>query len=101
MTRAPFTRATGALAAALLLAVPAAAGAQERTIVVIPQSPGLAESALASCAGGAIIGALIVVVRGVGAVGPTAGLFCGLSAAASLVSTVTIWTWRTATGAFD
>lgn len=95
------TRATMALAAALLLlpAAPQPARAQERSVVVV-QSPGLAEAALASCAGGAMIGALVVTASGVGSMGSTAGLFCGLSVAASVVSTITIWTWRTVTGGF-
>lgn len=93
-------RPTLALAAALvvaLLAAPAVpAAAQERTLVVV-QQPGLLESALASCAGGAMIGAVLVYAGGTGPIGPTAGLFCGLSAAASVVSTVTVWTWRSVT----
>ncbi len=92
------TRATLALAAALLLlpAAPAPAGAQERTVVMV-QPPGLVETAIASCAGGAMIGVLAVYASGVGAMGPTAGLFCGLSVAASVVSTAAVWTWRLAT----
>jgi hypothetical protein len=96
------TRATAALAAALLLlpAAPGAARAQDHDVVVVVQPPGLAESALASCAGGAMIGALVVTASGAGSVASTAGLFCGLSVAASVVSTLTFWTWRTVTGAF-
>ena len=89
----------GALAAVLLLlAAPVPATAQERTIVVVQQSPGVVESAIASCAGGAAIGALAVYATGIGTIGPTAGLFCGLSVAASLASTAAIWTWRIAAG---
>ena len=88
----------GALAAVLLLlAAPVPATAQERTIVVVQQSPGVVESAIASCAGGAMIGALVVYASGLGGVGSTAGLFCGLSVAASVVSSAAVWTWRTAT----
>ncbi len=95
------TRATAALAAALLLlpAAPVPARAQEHNVVVVVQPPGLAESALASCAGGAMIGALLVTASGAGGLGATAGLFCGLSVAASVVSTLTFWTWYTVTGA--
>ena len=95
------TRPRAALAALMLLllsAAPGPAGAQERTVVVVPQTPGLVETAIASCAGGAAIGALVVYSTGMGAIGPTAGLFCGLSVAASLASTAAIWTWRIAAG---
>ncbi len=90
------TRASLALAALLLQAAPGPAGAQERTVVVV-QPPGLVETAVASCAGGAMIGALAVYASGVGSIGATAGLFCGLSVAASVVSTAAVWTWRLAT----
>ena len=52
------TRLAVALTAMLLLlpAAPAPAAAQERTVVVVPQPPGLVETAIASCAGGAAIG---------------------------------------------
>lgn len=91
------TRPAAALAALLLLpALPAAA--QERTVVLTPRPPGLVETAIASCAGGAAIGAVVVYASGIGQAGPTAALFCGLSVAASLASTAAIWTWRAATG---
>lgn len=68
-------------------------------MVVQPEPPGVVESALAACAGGAVIGALVVAYAGpMEALGPTAGLFCGLSVAATVVSTATVWTWRTVTG---
>ena len=79
--------------AALLLLLPAApdpAGARERSAAVATQPAGLVESAIASCTGGAVIGAmigaLVVVAGGFGAIVPAAGLFCGLSVAASVVS---------------
>ena len=90
-------RIAAALLLLLPLVAPATAVAQEHTIVVVQQPPGLVESAIASCAGGAMIGALVVYASGVGGVGSTAGLFCGLSVAASVVSTAAVWTWRTAT----
>ena len=97
------TRAAAILAAALLLlpAAPGPARAQDQqSVVVVVQPPGLAESALASCAGGAMIGALLVTASGAGGLGATAGMFCGLSVAASVVSTLTFWTWYTVTGSF-
>ncbi len=79
--------------AALLLVLPAApepAGARERTALVPTQPAGLVESAIASCTGGAVIGvmigALVVFAGGFGAIAPAAGLFCGLSVAASVVT---------------
>ena len=96
------TRPAAALAIAFLL-LPVLAGpaaAQERAgIVVSPAPPGLVEAAIASCAGGAAIGVVVVYTTGIGSMGSTAGLFCGLSVAASLASTAAIWTWRIATGA--
>ena len=65
--------------------------------VVVVQPPGLAQAAVESCAGGAMIGYLIVLGTGVGSALGTPALFCGLSVAASVTSTVTGWTWRTAT----
>jgi hypothetical protein len=57
---------------------------------VATQPPGLVESAVASCTGGAVIGAmigaLVVFAGGFGAIAPAAGLFCGLSVAASMVT---------------
>lgn len=93
------TRPAAALAALLLLlpVLSGPAAAQDRTVVVV-QPPGLVETAIASCAGGAAIGALAVYATGIGTIGPTAGLFCGLSVAATVASTAAIWTWRIATG---
>ncbi len=67
------------------------------TVVLVPQV-GLAEAALASCAGGAMIGYLLVVATGPGSPTATAALFCGLSAAATVTSSVTFWAWRSVTG---
>jgi hypothetical protein len=93
------TRPAAALAALLLLlAASGPAAAQQGGVIVTPPPPGLVETAIASCAGGAAIGALAVYATGIGSIGSTAGLFCGLSVAASLASTAAIWTWRTATG---
>lgn len=99
------------LLAALLLASPAAAQSAAplaggvvnsgpgREVVVVQQS-GFAETAVASCAGGAAIGYLVVLATGgVTPVG-TAALFCGLSVAATAASTVAVWTWHTATVPF-
>jgi len=60
----------------------------------------LTEAALASCAGGATIGALVVLASGVGSPSGTAVLFCGLSAAATVTSALTSATWRAMTGVF-
>lgn len=85
-------RAALVLAALLVVLPPAAelAGARERTALVEPQPAGLLETAVASCTGGAVIGAmigvLVVFAGGFGAIAPAAGLFCGLSVAASVVS---------------
>lgn len=84
------TRAALVLAAMLLLpAMEDPAGARERSFVVSPHPPGLVESALTSCAGGAMIGALLFYAGtlgpiGLGAVVPGAGLFCGLSVVATV-----------------
>jgi hypothetical protein len=95
MTR--LLRASALLLLLLLASPPGPAAAEERTVVVV-EYPGLVETALASCAGGAVIGVIVVAAGGVGQIGPTAGLFCGLSAAAAVVSTATAWTWRAVTG---
>lgn len=94
------TRRSMALVAALLLlpAIPQRAAAQDRIVVVQQEQPGIIESALAACAGGAVIGVLVVAYAGpMDAMGPTAGLFCGLSVAATVVSNATTWTWHTVT----
>lgn len=74
---------------AALLARPAAAQSA-------PAS-GFAEAALASCAGGAMIGYLAVLATGAPSPAGTAALFCGLSVAATAASTVTMWTWQKTT----
>lgn len=66
--------------------------------VVAVQQVSLAEAAMASCAGGAMIGYLLVVATGPGSPTATAALFCGLSAAATVTSSVTFWAWRSVTG---
>jgi hypothetical protein len=68
--------------------------------VVVLQPPSFAETALASCAGGAAIGYLAVVAVGGTTPLSTAALFCGLSVAATAASTVTVWTWQTAKSLF-
>ena len=68
------------------------------TSVVVVQQIGLAEAAMASCAGGAMIGYLLVVATGPGSPTANAALFCGLSAAATVTSSVTFWAWRSVTG---
>jgi hypothetical protein len=84
------TRAALVLALALLLpAAPGPAAARERSFVASPHPPGVVESALTSCAGGAMIGALLFYAGtlgpvGLGAVVPGAGLFCGLSVVATV-----------------
>ncbi len=85
-------RATLALLIVLLLPVALRpAGGREHSFVAEPHPPGLLESAITSCAGGALIGALLVYAAtfgpvGLAAVGPGAGLFCGLSVVASVFS---------------
>jgi len=77
---------------AALLARPAAAQSSA--------GPGFAEAALASCAGGAMIGYLAVLATGAPSPVGTAALFCGLSVAATAASTVTMWTWQKTTSIF-
>jgi hypothetical protein len=94
------------LVAALLLATPAVAqsaapvaggvvtsGSDQRDLI----APGFAEAAVASCAGGAMIGYLAVLATGAATPAGTAALFCGLSVAATAASTVTAWTWHKTT----
>lgn len=86
MTRTGITRAAAAL---VLLAVCApGAGARPADIRGVPP-PGIVKSAATSCAGGAVIGALVVYVGGLGAVMPIAGMFCGLSVALTAAGAVT------------
>jgi len=55
---------------------------------------GITEAAISACAGGAVIGLILVWASGTGAAGPTAGLFCGLSVAATVTASVATYTWR-------
>lgn len=64
----------------------------EQVVVVRPVS--VTEAALSSCAGGAVIGYLLVFASGVGSANGTALLFCGLSAAATVTSAATSAIWR-------
>lgn len=73
----------------------AALAQTDQVVVVRPVS--LTEAALSSCAGGAVIGYLLVFASGVGSANGTAALFCGLSAAATVASAATSAVWRGAT----
>ncbi len=93
------------LLAALFLAIPAkaqtaggvvATSGDQREVV----GSGFAEAAVASCAGGAMIGYLAVLATGAPSPVGTAALFCGLSVAATAASTVTVWTWHKTTSLF-
>jgi hypothetical protein len=89
------------LLATLFLASPAAAqssGPSGGVVVVQPAS--FADTAVASCAGGAAIGYLVVIATGGVTPFGTAAMFCGLSVAATAASTVAVWTWRTVTSPF-
>ena len=68
--------------------------------VVVSRPGSFAETAVASCAGGAAIGALVALVTGGATPVGTAALFCGLSVAATTASTVAVWTWHTITAPF-
>lgn len=72
--------------------------AETGSVAVAVQPVSLAEAAMASCAGGAMIGYLLVVATGPGSPTATAAMFCGLSAAATVASSITFWTWRSLTG---
>ncbi len=104
-------RARGIIVACLLagLSLPAraqtpivggvvASGPGQSVVVVRPAS--FAETAVASCAGGAAIGALVVFATGGMTPVGTAALFCGLSVAATTASTAAVWTWHTLTAPF-
>ena len=65
----------------------------ERDVIVVRQC-GVTEAMISACAGGAAIGAVIVWGSGTGAVLPTAGLFCGLSVAATISASVATYAWR-------
>jgi hypothetical protein len=93
---------------AVLLAMPATAqpaGGAVNSLpdqgVVVAQPAGFAETAVASCAGGAMIGYLVVLATGAPSPAGTAALFCGLSVAATTASTVAVWTWHKATWFFN
>jgi hypothetical protein len=89
------------LLATLFLAPPAAAqssGTSGGVVVVQPAS--FADTAVASCAGGAAIGYLVVIASGGLTPIGTAAMFCGLSVAATAASTVALWTWHTVTSPF-
>ena len=99
------------LLASLLLTLPASAQTAAPLVggvvtsnsgreVVVVQPAGFADAAVASCAGGAAIGYLIVVATGGPSPFGTAAVFCGLSVAATAASTVAVWTWRTVTSPF-
>jgi len=88
-TLATAPQAAAQTAAPLAGGVVSSAGQQ-----VIVQPPGFAETALASCAGGAMIGYLAVLATGAATPVATAALFCGLSVAATTASNVAVWTWR-------
>ena len=62
--------------------------------VIIVQPVGLTEVVVSSCAGGAVIGYLLVTVSGGGSPSGTALLFCGISAAATMTSAVVGSMWR-------
>jgi len=81
--------------ASLYVATPAAAQTEQRAVVAVPAS--FAETAVASCAGGAMIGYLAVATTGGASPLGTAALFCGLSIAATTASTVALWTWHRTT----
>ncbi len=88
---------TRSIAAILLLAGPllvAPAAAQSAGGV---QPVDLAQAAVASCAGGAMIGYLAVLATGAATPVGTAALFCGLSVAATAASSIAVWTWDTTT----
>ena len=90
---------TRCIATLLLLAGPlfAAPAAAQSTLVVGVQPAGFAEAAVASCAGGAMIGYLAVLATGAATPLGTAALFCGLSVAATAASGIAVWTWDTTT----
>jgi len=68
--------------------------------VIAGPAAGFAEATVASCAGGAAIGYLVVLAAGAPSPLGTAALFCGLSVAATVASTAAVWTWDTATSSF-
>lgn len=93
---------------AALLAMPTAAqtvaggvvNSSPNQRVVYVESSGFAEAAVASCAGGAMIGVLAGFAVGTPSPGSTAALFCGLSVAATAASSITAWTWHKAASIF-
>ena len=86
------------LASGLVLSGPVSAQVVvERDVIVVRQG-GVTEAMISACAGGAAIGAVIVWGSGTGAVLPTAGLFCGLSVAATISASVATDAWRALPG---
>lgn len=77
----------------------AAAQGIDRDVIIVRQGS-VAEAAVSACAGGAAIGVLIVWVSGTGAAVPTAGLFCGLSVAATVSAAAASQAWRSLGGLF-
>ncbi len=75
--------------------------AQTEQQVVIMPSPSFSEAAVASCAGGAMIGYLLVAASGAGTPVATSALFCGLSVAASATGSVTAWLWHRVIAPFN
>jgi hypothetical protein len=110
MRTSAISLASLALLASLIVTVPASAQAAPLVGGVVSSSPGqevvvmqpsgFADTAVASCAGGAAIGYLAVVATGGVTPLGTAAMFCGLSVAATAASTVAVWTWRTMTSRF-
>lgn len=82
------------LAGALAAPMTSRAAFAQNDQVVVVRPVGLTEAALSSCAGGAVIGYLLVFASGMGSANGTAALFCGLSAAATVTSAVTSAIWR-------
>lgn len=79
--------------AAAVLALALAWGAPAKA-QFIDRGPTIGEAAVSACAGGAAIGFLIVWGTGTGGALPTAALFCGLSVAATVSSSVAAQAWR-------
>jgi len=84
----------------VLLATPVAAQPVGGVINGTPDPSSFAESAIASCAGGAAIGYLAVLATGAPNPVGTAALFCGLSVAATTASVLAVGTWHLITSPF-
>lgn len=76
---------------------PASAQIADREIIVV-RSASVTEAAVSACAGGAAIGVLLVWASGAGSAAPTAGLFCGLSVAATVAASTASYAWRSVGG---